>query len=161
LHRRDTTMVVGEGEHHMKPHQISTRGCGYTVVRFTVDNPGAWAFHCHAEWHAVMGMFAVFYTAPETIPEPDGHHTICGAVSPKIIIAKQLEAAKRLSTAETPDDSTSQRNGISSTANTSHNDHRGASTPVMLISGGLQVFSPRLLETILLASLTVSLSQWT
>ena len=33
---------------------------GYTVIRFTVDNPGWWFFHCHIEIHQLEGMAAVF-----------------------------------------------------------------------------------------------------
>jgi len=33
---------------------------GYTVVRFVVDNPGWWFFHCHIEIHQLEGMAAVF-----------------------------------------------------------------------------------------------------
>ena len=32
---------------------------GYTVIRFTVDNPGWWFFHCHIEIHQLEGMAAV------------------------------------------------------------------------------------------------------
>ena len=33
---------------------------GYTVIRFIVDNPGWWFFHCHIEIHQLEGMAAVF-----------------------------------------------------------------------------------------------------
>ena len=33
---------------------------GYTVIRFVVDNPGWWFFHCHIEIHQLEGMAAVF-----------------------------------------------------------------------------------------------------
>jgi len=33
---------------------------GYTVIRFMVDNPGWWFFHCHIEIHQLEGMAAVF-----------------------------------------------------------------------------------------------------
>lgn len=32
---------------------------GYTTIRFTVDNPGWWFFHCHIEIHQLEGMAAV------------------------------------------------------------------------------------------------------
>jgi len=32
---------------------------GYTVIRFIVDNPGWWFFHCHIEVHQLEGMAAV------------------------------------------------------------------------------------------------------
>ena len=33
---------------------------GYAVIRFMVDNPGWWFFHCHIEVHQLEGMAAVF-----------------------------------------------------------------------------------------------------
>ena len=32
---------------------------GYTTIRFVVDNPGWWFFHCHIEIHQLEGMAAV------------------------------------------------------------------------------------------------------
>ncbi|XP_065894019.1 uncharacterized protein [Dysidea avara] len=32
---------------------------GYTAIRFVVDNPGWWLFHCHVEEHALHGMTAL------------------------------------------------------------------------------------------------------
>ena len=32
---------------------------GYTIIRFVVDNPGWWFFHCHIEVHQLEGMAAV------------------------------------------------------------------------------------------------------
>ncbi|CAG8778865.1 33390_t:CDS:2, partial [Gigaspora margarita] len=40
---RDTTIVPANG---------------WTTIRFIIDNPGVWAFHCHIEWHLQIGMFA-------------------------------------------------------------------------------------------------------
>ncbi|RHZ77601.1 hypothetical protein Glove_174g53 [Diversispora epigaea] len=31
---------------------------GYSVIRYKINNPGVWAFHCHIEWHLDMGMSA-------------------------------------------------------------------------------------------------------
>jgi len=78
-YRRDTIQLIGEGDMHRPGER---RGCGFTVLRFKVTNPGAWAFHCHAEWHYVMGMSLVFYTDPDTIPPPPRHISICGLVKP-------------------------------------------------------------------------------
>ena len=51
---RDTTTVIPDA---VKPYENKPRqgGCGWTVVRFVADNPGAWPFHCHVTWHLVMG----------------------------------------------------------------------------------------------------------
>ncbi|KAJ3190893.1 ferroxidase fet3 [Irineochytrium annulatum] len=42
-------------------------GNGYVVIRFVADNPGAWFFHCHIEWHLATGMAATFIEAPEML----------------------------------------------------------------------------------------------
>ena len=31
-------------------------GVGYAVLRFVADNPGVWFFHCHIDWHLMMGL---------------------------------------------------------------------------------------------------------
>ena len=41
---------------------------GYTVVRFIVDNPGWWFFHCHIEIHQLEGMSAVVRELPDELP---------------------------------------------------------------------------------------------
>merc|ERR1712151_510583 len=88
-YKRDTILVVGQNtSNSMTPFGEAsnrTKPCGYTVIRFTVDNRGAWPFHCHIEWHFAIGMFAVFYTDAELhFPSPpksyynDNH--VCGHV---------------------------------------------------------------------------------
>ncbi|CAD6564626.1 MAG: ferroxidase fet3 [Tremellales sp. Tagirdzhanova-0007] len=39
---------------------------GRVVLRWRADNPGAWFFHCHIDWHLSSGLAAVFIEAPET-----------------------------------------------------------------------------------------------
>lgn len=34
-------------------------------LRFVANNPGAWIFHCHIEWHLQAGLAVTFITAPE------------------------------------------------------------------------------------------------
>lgn len=41
---------------------------GYTVIRFIVDNPGWWFFHCHIEIHQLEGMSAVVRELPNELP---------------------------------------------------------------------------------------------
>ena len=48
---------------------------GYTVIRFVVDNPGWWFFHCHIEIHQLEGMAAVVAELPNRLP-PD-NQTMC------------------------------------------------------------------------------------
>ncbi|XP_043640610.1 laccase-21-like isoform X2 [Drosophila teissieri] len=33
---------------------------GYAILRFRADNPGFWLFHCHFQYHIVIGMNLVF-----------------------------------------------------------------------------------------------------
>ena len=40
---------------------------GYTIIRFTVDNPGWWFFHCHIEIHQLEGMAAVIKELQGTV----------------------------------------------------------------------------------------------
>ena len=40
---------------------------GYTVIRFTVDNPGWWFLHCHIEIHQLGGMATVVRELPNEI----------------------------------------------------------------------------------------------
>ncbi|KIP07399.1 hypothetical protein PHLGIDRAFT_38701, partial [Phlebiopsis gigantea 11061_1 CR5-6] len=47
--RRDTVQVPpGEG----------------VALRVVADNPGAWMFHCHIEWHLEAGLAGTFLEAP-------------------------------------------------------------------------------------------------
>ncbi|KAH7882384.1 Fet3 ferroxidase [Phlebopus sp. FC_14] len=47
--RRDTVVVPGGGS---------------VTVRVVADNPGAWLFHCHVEWHLESGLAVQFIEAP-------------------------------------------------------------------------------------------------
>ncbi|CAO3626451.1 unnamed protein product [Cunninghamella blakesleeana] len=37
----------------------------FILIRFYADNPGAWFFHCHIDWHLESGLAATIITAPE------------------------------------------------------------------------------------------------
>lgn len=41
-------------------NNVATFPFGWTAIRFKLDNPGAWPFHCHVEWHFHMGMGVMF-----------------------------------------------------------------------------------------------------
>lgn len=47
----------------------SVEGYGWALMRFTADNPGVWAFHCHVGWHNEAGLGMVFATRVETMVE--------------------------------------------------------------------------------------------
>ncbi|EFP86676.2 uncharacterized protein PGTG_13058 [Puccinia graminis f. sp. tritici CRL 75-36-700-3] len=49
----------------MRRDTIQIPGGGFVSIRFVADNPGAWLFHCHIEWHLQSGLAAMFIVAPE------------------------------------------------------------------------------------------------
>ncbi|KAG0292448.1 hypothetical protein BGZ96_004128 [Linnemannia gamsii] len=40
---------------------------GFAVIRFKVDNPGVWSFHCHIEWHVSTGLVMQFLELPDEL----------------------------------------------------------------------------------------------
>ena len=42
---------------------------GYLVVQLELNNPGAWAFHCHVAWHVSEGMLFNILERPKDIQE--------------------------------------------------------------------------------------------
>ncbi|XP_047501209.1 laccase-1-like [Penaeus chinensis] len=58
---------------------------GYTVIRFTADNPGWWIMHCHFMYHSEMGMAALLHvgTEEDLPPVPQGFPS-CGPFLPEI-----------------------------------------------------------------------------
>lgn len=66
--RRDTIRVDAEG---------------FSIIRFRADNPGAWIFHCHIDWHLESGLAVVFVEAPNVAQErmilPQAFVDICEA----------------------------------------------------------------------------------
>ncbi|KAI9485971.1 MAG: multicopper oxidase-domain-containing protein [Benjaminiella poitrasii] len=53
----------------MRRDTFQVPGNGFAIVRFRADNPGAWIFHCHVDWHLYSGLAAVFIEGPEEIQE--------------------------------------------------------------------------------------------
>ncbi|CAK9783846.1 hypothetical protein CC85DRAFT_287761 [Cutaneotrichosporon oleaginosum] len=37
----------------------------YLVIRFKADNPGVWPFHCHMQWHMMMGLLSTLTSLPD------------------------------------------------------------------------------------------------
>ena len=46
---------------------VSVPALGWAKIRFLADNPGAWFFHCHIEWHMSAGLALVFLVSPEQL----------------------------------------------------------------------------------------------
>ncbi len=64
----------------MRRDTISVNAKSYAVIRYQAENPGVWLFHCHIEWHVVMGLIATIIEIPDEIrglPIPDDHKAAC------------------------------------------------------------------------------------
>ena len=46
---------------------VSVPASGWAKIRFVANNPGAWFFHCHIEWHMSAGLALVFITSPQQL----------------------------------------------------------------------------------------------
>ena len=61
---------------------IQVNGGSYAVIRFQANNPGIWLFHCHIEWHVIMGLIATIREAPQQLIGlglPNDHKAVCAA----------------------------------------------------------------------------------
>lgn len=48
---------------------LRVHGQSFAVIRYRADNPGAWLFHCHIDWHFYSGMGVVMIEAPDQAQE--------------------------------------------------------------------------------------------
>ncbi|KAF2815212.1 uncharacterized protein BDZ99DRAFT_379150 [Mytilinidion resinicola] len=46
---------------------VAIEAFGWTLLRFTADNAGIWAFHCHLSWHAEAGLLMQFLTKADEV----------------------------------------------------------------------------------------------
>ncbi|CAD6939519.1 unnamed protein product, partial [Tilletia caries] len=46
---------------------VTIHSTGSATIRFRADNPGAWMFHCHIDWHLSSGLVAIFVESPPQI----------------------------------------------------------------------------------------------
>jgi len=51
---------------------------GWAALRYVTDNPGAWLFHCHIQWHLVSGMALVLVEGEEQLGNLTGQTAISG-----------------------------------------------------------------------------------
>ncbi|KAJ1932486.1 hypothetical protein GGF37_007037 [Kickxella alabastrina] len=56
----------------VKRDTVIVRGGQYAVLRFRADNPGVWLFHCHIDFHIMLGLQMTFIEAPEMIQKTLG-----------------------------------------------------------------------------------------
>ena len=64
---------------------VSVPALGWAKIRFVADNPGAWFFHCHIEWHMSAGLALVFLTSPQQLLKqgytiPEDQRMLCQAL---------------------------------------------------------------------------------
>lgn len=52
---------------YMQRDVVSIPASGWAKIRFVADNPGAWFFHCHIEWHMSAGLALAFLVSPEQL----------------------------------------------------------------------------------------------
>jgi iron transport multicopper oxidase len=52
---------------HIQRDTVSIPALGWAKIRFVANNPGAWFFHCHIEWHMSAGLALTFLVAPEQL----------------------------------------------------------------------------------------------
>ncbi|XP_071552768.1 LOW QUALITY PROTEIN: uncharacterized protein [Panulirus ornatus] len=69
----------------IKKDTVTIPDGGYTIIRFTADNPGWWLMHCHLTFHSEIGMAAVLHVGePEDLPPvPQGFPT-CSSFIPDL-----------------------------------------------------------------------------
>ncbi|CAG8496081.1 8828_t:CDS:2 [Scutellospora calospora] len=88
-----TFYLVGEGENGTKVDESTFNlvdppirdttvvpAGGWTVIRFILNNPGIWVFHCHIEWHIELGMLIQTVESPkalQTLKVPDNVKALC------------------------------------------------------------------------------------
>ncbi|KAI0634793.1 Fet3 protein [Trametes polyzona] len=56
----------------MRRDTVQVPSMNSVTLRVVADNPGAWFFHCHIEWHLEVGLAVVFIEAPTVAQQRDG-----------------------------------------------------------------------------------------
>ncbi|CAF0915325.1 unnamed protein product [Rotaria sordida] len=52
---------------YTKRDVVSVPGSGWAKIRLVTNNPGAWLFHCHIEWHMNAGLMVAFIVGPNEL----------------------------------------------------------------------------------------------
>ncbi|XP_069956892.1 uncharacterized protein [Cherax quadricarinatus] len=81
----DAGLITRKLENAVKKDTVTVPEGGYTIIRFTADNPGWWAMHCHLVFHSEMGMIGALHVGEtsDLPPVPEGFPT-CGSFMPDI-----------------------------------------------------------------------------
>lgn len=61
----NTSMVEWYNNNPVRRDTIKIESGGFRLIRFRVDNPGAWIFHCHIDWHLETGLAVIMVAAPD------------------------------------------------------------------------------------------------
>jgi iron transport multicopper oxidase len=78
-------MAQGQGKYEGTTNQLPTDGVMYRdvavvpgskdgahlIVRFKADNPGVWPYHCHMQWHMMLGLLMSLTSLPDQIQHMD------------------------------------------------------------------------------------------
>lgn len=54
-------------ENPMRRDTVTVPAQRHIVIRFSADNPGVWALHCHVGWHMEGGMFVSLLERPDDL----------------------------------------------------------------------------------------------
>lgn len=64
----------------MRRDTVTVNAQSYAVLRFKADNPGIQLFHCHIEWHVIMGLTATIIESAKDLVGlqiPADHKAVC------------------------------------------------------------------------------------
>jgi iron transport multicopper oxidase len=79
----NTSMVVWNDQNPVRRDTIKIESGGFRIIRFRADNPGAWIFHCHIDWHLEAGLAVIFISAPDVAQQrmtlPQAFIDVCEA----------------------------------------------------------------------------------
>lgn len=77
--------IIRKLENPVLKDTVTVPDGGFTIIRFTADNPGYWLMHCHLVFHSESGMIALLHVGePSDLPPvPEGFPT-CGAFMPSL-----------------------------------------------------------------------------
>ncbi|KAJ3034587.1 hypothetical protein HDV00_004859 [Rhizophlyctis rosea] len=64
----DSTNLEANGD-VLRRDVVVVPAFGHVVLRFVVDNPGVWAFHCHIGWHMEAGLLMQFAALPDQMQQ--------------------------------------------------------------------------------------------
>ncbi|XP_066951999.1 LOW QUALITY PROTEIN: uncharacterized protein [Macrobrachium rosenbergii] len=77
--------IVRKLENPVLKDTVTLPDGGFTIIRFTADNPGYWFMHCHLNFHSELGMSAILRVGEQSDlpPVPEGFPT-CGYYMPSL-----------------------------------------------------------------------------